>query len=170
MLGYVKPLSRTDCYSAGHCQMVCSITWPNGVQYHVTKWWAVSRDQMVCSIMWPNGVQYHVTKWWASLRCRCNRCSSLPSGYICAFCEMWLVSRSNMRTIGWASARSPVMLHELVQFSLCTAAVMASSLPVGTCSCHRHLLPVSWRPCCNVETVLVLDGVNQSDVVRVATH
>jgi hypothetical protein len=68
---------------------------------------------------------------------------------------VWLLPRSNMRTIGWGSARYPAMLHELVHFSLSTAAVMASSLPVGTCSykCHKHSLPVSWRPCCDVETL-----------------
>jgi len=102
-----------------------------------------------------NGAQYHVTKWWAPHRCRCNGVAVCHLGTFVHSVRCDYYQEVNLRTVGWGSIRSPVMLHELVHFSLSTAAVMASSFPVGTCSykCCRHSLPVSWRSCCKVETL-----------------
>lgn len=118
-----------------------------------------------------NGAQYHVTKWWAPHRCRCNGCGS-PSGYICAFCEMWLLSRSNLRTVGWGSVRSPVMLRELVHFSLSHSCSYGIFIARG----HLQLQVPQVFTSCLMKAMLqcgntwVLDGGDQSDIVQIATH
>ena len=143
MLEYVKPLSRTYCYITCHCQTVHSITWLNdGCLIDVG-----ATGAAVCHL----GIFVH----------------SLRRGYYQEV--IWGPLVGVVPNLLWCCISLSISFFPHLR--LCHLRYLGC-VPVGACSCkcHRHSLRVSWRPCCDVETHQLLDGVNQSDAVQTGTH